>query len=198
MGGRNSITQPSQIPGPLCVTFDNLQMDISLSNGNINICDECSSQYYSDTSEMSKLCPECSHILYGCRNCMHEFENGRCIKCFWNGEESEYIQELKHKHLKKSKRIISVLNFLQNKYGEVNVVIKDHWKSDKEAIGLTDKTGQYLVYISTISDTDNNYFVALENPSVDKEIPYSPGGDFDNISLIELESIVIRHLRLIE
>ena len=172
-------------------------MDNNLSsNRNINTCDECNSEYYSDSSEMTSLCPECSHILYGYENCEHQFETGRCIKCFWNGKESEYIHKLKDKQLNKSKRIIYVLEFLQNKYGETNIVINDHWEADKEAIGLTDKTGQYLAYISTISDIDNNYFLALENPSVDNEIPYSPVGDFDNISLTELEKILTRHLRL--
>ena len=182
----------------LCVTFDNLQMDNNLPNRNINTCDECNSQYYSDTSEMSSLCPECSHFLYGYKNCEHQFENGRCLKCFWNGNQSEYIYKLKDKNLNKSKKIIYVLEFLQNKYGEINIVINDHWETDKEAIGLTDKTGQYLAYISTISDIDNNYFVALENPSVDNEMPYSPAGEFDNISLTELENILTRHLKLSE
>ena len=110
----------------------------------------------------------------------------------------EYIYKLKDKNLNKSKKIIYVLEFLQNKYGEINIVINDHWETDKEAIGLTDKTGQYLAYISTISDIDNNYFVALENPSVDNEMPYSPAGEFDNISLTELENILTRHLKLSE
>ena len=171
-------------------------MDNTLSNRNINTCDECNSQYYSDTSEMSSLCPECSHILYGYKNCEHQFENGRCIKCFWNGKKSDYILKLKDKSLNKSKKIIYFLDFLQNKYGETNIVINDHWDADKEAIGLSDKTGQHLAYISTINNIDNRYFVALENPNVDNEMPYSSAGDFDNISFTELENILTRHFRL--
>ncbi len=94
--------------------------------------------------------------------------------------------------------LIKDSEFLQNKYGETNIVINDHWEADKEAIGLTDKTGQYLAYISTINDIDNRYFVALENPSVDNEMAYSPAGDFDNINLIELENILTRHFKLAE
>ena len=48
-------------------------------------CDECGSDYLLRSSLMSNLCPECSHVLYGYENCVHQFENGRCIKCFWNG-----------------------------------------------------------------------------------------------------------------
>ncbi|THU38123.1 hypothetical protein FAM09_15680 [Niastella caeni] len=135
-------------------------------------------------------------LLFGYKNCEHEFDNGRCIKCFWNGKESEYIHKLKNRNLNKSKKIMHVLAFLQNKYGETNIIINDHWEADREAIGLTDKTGQYLAYISTISNIDNNYFVALENPSAYNEMPYSPAGDFDNISLTELEKILIPHLKL--
>ena len=59
------------------------------------VCDECKSEYYADSSKMRNLCPECSHILYGHENCDHQFVNGRCLKCFWNGNASEYIKKLK-------------------------------------------------------------------------------------------------------
>ncbi|NOU59623.1 hypothetical protein ELS83_07310 [Marinifilum sp. JC070] len=55
-------------------------------------CNECESEYFEDSSEMMGLCPNCSHILYGYPNCKHEFENGNCIKCSWNGSKSEYIK----------------------------------------------------------------------------------------------------------
>ena len=171
-------------------------MDNKLSNSNIIICDECGSEYYSDTSQMDSLCPECSHILYGYENCRHEFKNGRCVKCFWNGNTSDYIQKLKDKNLDKSKRIVETIHFLQDKYGDTNIVVKDHWEDDSNAIGLTDKSKQYLVYISTVSDKDDDYYVALENPPLDNDMPYSPAGDFTNISLTELENILTRHLRL--
>ncbi|CAL2087313.1 conserved hypothetical protein [Tenacibaculum sp. 190524A05c] len=61
------------------------------SNLNISKCTECLSEYYSKTSEMKGLCPNCSHEIYGYKNCEHKFEDGRCIKCFWNGNLSEYI-----------------------------------------------------------------------------------------------------------
>ena len=62
----------------------------------IKICDECESEYFTETSQMMKLCPDCSHHLYGYPNCSHNFENGRCIKCHWNGKSSEYINGLKN------------------------------------------------------------------------------------------------------
>ena len=100
-------------------------MDDRLSNKSLNTCDECNSKYYSDTSQMSNLCPECAHILYGCRNCEHQFENGRCIFCFWNGNTTGYINKLKGKRLDKSKRILNIVEFLQNKYGAANILITD-------------------------------------------------------------------------
>ena len=66
----------------------------------IVICDECGSEYYQSTSKMASLCPECSSTLYGYENCVHEFENGRCVKCFWNGRTSSYLKKLKKKNLK--------------------------------------------------------------------------------------------------
>ncbi len=60
----------------------------------IKICNECNSEYYKDSSKMENLCPNCSFYLYGYENCKHQFENGRCIKCFWNGKYSKYIEKI--------------------------------------------------------------------------------------------------------
>ena len=46
------------------------------------ICYECKSEFYTATSEMKNLCPECAHRLYNYKNCAHQFEKGECIKCF--------------------------------------------------------------------------------------------------------------------
>lgn len=62
----------------------------------IVICDECESLFFSESSKMSGLCPECAHILYGYPNCAHDFRNGRCLKCYWDGSESDYIKFLKY------------------------------------------------------------------------------------------------------
>jgi hypothetical protein len=96
----------------------------------------------------------------------------------------------------KDHRIISIVTYLQAKYGIDNILVKDHWEGDLTAIGLTDKTKQYLAYISIINDQDDSYFLALENPPVVNTFPYLPGGSFDNISLTELEQRLTKHLRL--
>ena len=173
-------------------------MEYNSSNRKLSTCNECDSEYYTDTSEMNDLCPECSHILYGYEYCTHQFENGRCIKCFWNGNESGYIHQLKYKNINKGKKIIYILEFLQNKYGETNIIINDHWEADKEAIGLTDKTRQYLAYISTYNKKHDTYYLSLENPPVDDKMPFSAAGKFDDISLVDLESVLTKHLRLSE
>ena len=77
------------------------------------------------------------------------------------------------KNLNKNEKILQIVDFFQNKYGATNILISDHWKSDKEAIGLADRSGKFLAYISTISNKDNNYYLALENPSVYCLIPYT-------------------------
>ena len=50
----------------------------------IKICDECESEYFSKTSQMAHLCPNCSHYLYGYENCNHKFVDGRCVNCYVN------------------------------------------------------------------------------------------------------------------
>jgi predicted RNA-binding Zn-ribbon protein involved in translation (DUF1610 family) len=68
-------------------------MNNELSNKQLKVCDECKSQFYSDTSKMENVCPECSHLLYGYENCMHQFVKNRCIKCYWDGSTSEYLKK---------------------------------------------------------------------------------------------------------
>ena len=72
-------------------------MDKEEINHDLKICAECRSEYFSHTSAMKNLCPECAHVLYSYENCNHRFEKGRCIKCNWNGNRSEYIKKLLNK-----------------------------------------------------------------------------------------------------
>jgi predicted RNA-binding Zn-ribbon protein involved in translation (DUF1610 family) len=72
-------------------------------NNQIKCCDECESSYFSESSQMERLCPECAHWLYGYPNCIHEFSEGRCIKCGWDGSVSEYVLELQAQSMKKGK-----------------------------------------------------------------------------------------------
>lgn len=61
-------------------------------------CDECGSLYYADASEMMSLCPECAHHLHGYEKCEHEFVDGRCVKCYWDGSVSAFIAKLRDRH----------------------------------------------------------------------------------------------------
>ncbi len=60
----------------------------------VDRCDECGSLYLKAKSNMVALCPECSHILYGYKNCEHKFLLGRRRKCLWNGKRSAYMEKL--------------------------------------------------------------------------------------------------------
>jgi predicted RNA-binding Zn-ribbon protein involved in translation (DUF1610 family) len=66
----------------------------------MNSCDECGSEFYKDSSSMKHICSECSSILYGYENCKHKFVNNRCVKCYWNGNSSSYIEKLKAENKK--------------------------------------------------------------------------------------------------
>jgi predicted RNA-binding Zn-ribbon protein involved in translation (DUF1610 family) len=63
-------------------------------NRTTRICDECESAFFSDASRMNGLCPQCAHVLYGYPVCEHIFDNGRCVKCGWDGSASAYIRFL--------------------------------------------------------------------------------------------------------
>ena len=65
-----------------------------MSDSKLSVCSECGSKYIAASSKMKAMCPECASILYGDENCDHVFKDGRCIKCFWDGNRSAYIQRL--------------------------------------------------------------------------------------------------------
>jgi hypothetical protein len=96
----------------------------------------------------------------------------------------------------KSSKIEFIVKYFQEKYGINNIIVNDHWKEDEEAIGLIDKTGKYLIYISTLTDIDGIYYAALEYPQKDESFPYVDGGDFENLTIAELEVVLSDHLKL--
>ncbi len=61
----------------------------------IEICDECESNFSRHSSKMNSLCPECANFLYGYENCSHELKNGVCSKCNWDDFTSTYVKNLK-------------------------------------------------------------------------------------------------------
>lgn len=63
----------------------------------VKTCDECKSLHFADSSHMDALCPECASLLYGYAPCSHRFENGRCLRCHWDGSVSEFCLTLKAK-----------------------------------------------------------------------------------------------------
>ncbi|HET9057853.1 MAG TPA: hypothetical protein VFN30_13490 [Chitinophagaceae bacterium] len=97
----------------------------------------------------------------------------------------------------KNEQIKKLTDHLLDKYGLANIVITDYWDGDNTSIGLTDKTKQFTVYITDNGNTDNRFFVSLENPPTSDEFPYAPGGDFDNLSADEVENILVKHLKIV-
>lgn len=55
-------------------------------------CDECGSAFIAARSAMAGLCAECAHQLYGYAACEHDFKNGRCVRCGWDGAVSEFLR----------------------------------------------------------------------------------------------------------
>jgi hypothetical protein len=53
------------------------------------------------------------------------------------------------------------------------------------------------MYISTWEIADSHYYIALENPSDNADLPYTPAGEFDHATLEELEEILVSHFKII-
>ena len=99
---------------------------------------------------------------------------------------------MNYNDLNKNRKIISTVKHLADKFGDKSFKIKDHWDGDLNAIGLVDNEEKFLVYFS--AHADNDFYVSLENLEAIDDLPYKPAGDFDNVDLLELERILIRHL----
>lgn len=75
----------------------------------LKTCNECNSEFYKETSQMEGICPECASLLYGYENCEHEFENNRCVKCYWKGNSSSYLKNNDTEYCVSIKQIIRIL-----------------------------------------------------------------------------------------
>ena len=75
----------------MILIYTNMKREKNFSTA---LCGECGSKFLKRSSKMKSLCAECSHIIYGYKNCGHVFENGVCVKCLWDGSRSEYIVSL--------------------------------------------------------------------------------------------------------
>jgi hypothetical protein len=95
----------------------------------------------------------------------------------------------------KDKSIKDITAYLQSKYGD-NIIIKDHWDADNFAIGLTNKKGDSLVYISTWKKKVGEHFISLESPTEKIDAEYKESGDFDNIGIDKVDEVVSLHLNL--
>jgi hypothetical protein len=97
----------------------------------------------------------------------------------------------------KETRLKNTIERLRKMFGAAAFDIVDHWDIDWRAVGVArpDDHG-VLVYLSTHNQMDGRYFVSLELPSSDAEMPYDSAGEFKNVDFDELAGIVKKHLRL--
>ncbi len=94
--------------------------------------------------------------------------------------------------IQKNDRIRSLISHLEKNFGSNNMIIKDFWDSDPEAIGFSNTSETKLVYVSAYED-DNDFFVALESGEINTS-EYQPVFERNEVTLEELESIFREHL----
>lgn len=97
----------------------------------------------------------------------------------------------------KTEQIQKLTDYLLEKYGSANIKLTDYWDADYTAIGLSDKTMQYTVYITDNGNSDDFFCVSLENPPISEGVPYSPDENFNKLTAKELEIILVKHLKII-
>lgn len=83
-----------------------------------------------------------------------------------------------------------------NKYNR-RILIKDFWDADLCAIGLSDSSQKFLIYISTFGLPFGRFNIVLENLKDNREIS-SVVGEYSNVTSVELEKLLIGHLKINE
>lgn len=70
---------------------------------------------------MVNLCPECCHVFYGYENCNHQFENGRCTKCYWDGSKTLSVKNIRSIKVYDSYKFSDgrIVAFLKSSYGKL-------------------------------------------------------------------------------
>jgi hypothetical protein len=103
---------------------------------------------------------------------------------------------MSYKDLQKDDRILEIVKYLFDKFGDDCFKVRDYWDADLCAIGLSDNSEKYLFYISTYNKQEDHYFISLENTTSGDDFPYESVGDFDEVKLNELERLFKQHLRI--
>lgn len=98
--------------------------------------------------------------------------------------------------LQKDKSIIEMLKQLRKRIGFDEIVLNDYWEIDLCAIGISDISYRYLVYISTCDRKEGQYYVELENLNKEKPTDYNTVGKYENVSILEVERLVLDHLKI--
>jgi hypothetical protein len=81
-----------------------------------------------------------------------------------------------------------------NEFGHAGIKVKDFWEADLCAVGFTDHSEQFLLYVSTYGQKRNEYFVSLENPPLKEATPYKTKFHYDKINLNQLKLLISEHL----
>lgn len=95
----------------------------------------------------------------------------------------------------KDKRLKEIVFQLMNKF-DTQIKVMDFWESDLSAIGICDKSERQLVYISIFGLSHGKCNIVLEQLNENRECQDTIGM-FNNISLPELEQIMIDHLKIV-
>ncbi|MCD6069383.1 MAG: hypothetical protein K0S33_4209 [Bacteroidetes bacterium] len=96
----------------------------------------------------------------------------------------------------KDQSIEKIISYLRSKYGDSKWEVNNFWDPDKFSIGLMGRQEGHLAYISTYMAKENQYFVSLEDGTLDDDgEPLSQ--NYTGISLEELERLVVAHLKLL-
>jgi len=84
---------------------------------------------------------------------------------------------------------------LRHEFGATAFKVVDHWEADTCAVGIAHPDNhEILVYVSTCALPEHGYFVSLELPSEEADLPYRPAGEFNDVDLDNLVRIVRQHL----
>lgn len=100
--------------------------------------------------------------------------------------------------MNKDDAVAAVIELLRHRFGN-SIDVVGHWDADRTAVGVARRdSAQPLVYIRALQSAgEQRFYVALESPPIcASELPYTPAGDYDDVSQAEVVALVGSHLNL--
>jgi hypothetical protein len=92
--------------------------------------------------------------------------------------------------LRKDKTIIDLLNHIELKFGFDSFQVQDNWDADLCAVGITDASNSFLLYISSYDKPKDHFHLELEKNDGSQSIIKTTTNNLEEFDLFYSEHFI--------